>query len=71
MTANDQPFDARSVEERYLAVRERLWIAAERCGRDPASVKLVAVTKTFGPEAILPVIGQGHLSFGENRVREA
>ena len=39
--------------------------------RDPASVKLVAVTKTFGPEHIQPVLDAGHRTFGENRVQEA
>lgn len=40
-------------------------------GRDPASVTLVAVSKTFGAEEIEPVLDAGHLVFGENRVQEA
>jgi pyridoxal phosphate enzyme (YggS family) len=55
----------------YLAVSERVRAAAVAAGRDPASVKLVAVTKTFGAETILPVIEAGHRCFGENRVQEA
>ena len=39
--------------------------------RDPASVTLVAVSKTFGAEEIEPVLDAGHLVFGENRVQEA
>lgn len=40
-------------------------------GRDPASVSLIAVSKTFGAERIEPVIIAGHRLFGENRVQEA
>ena len=39
--------------------------------RDPASVTLVAISKTFGAEAIEPVIAAGQRVFGENRVQEA
>ena len=45
--------------------------ACRDAGRDPASVTLVAVSKTFGPEAIEPVIEAGQRVFGENRVQEA
>ena len=71
MTAGDRPFNPASIEERYLAIRERVWRAAQGHGRDPASVKLVAVTKTFSEREILPVLRQGHRYFGENRVQEA
>ncbi|MGO9174505.1 MAG: YggS family pyridoxal phosphate-dependent enzyme [Rhodomicrobium sp.] len=71
MTNDDQPFNPRSIEERYLSIKERVWRAAEAHGRDPASVKLVAVTKTFSEREILPVLRQGHRYFGENRVQEA
>lgn len=53
------------------AVRAAIATACRDCGRDPASVTLVAVTKTFGPAAIEPVIGAGQRIFGENRVQEA
>ena len=62
---------SREVEERYLAIKDRVWRAAEAGGREPAAVKLVAVTKTFEAEDILPVLRQGHRYFGENRVQEA
>ncbi len=71
MNAGNQPFDSLAVEERYLAIKERVWRAAEASGREPAAVKLVAVTKTFEAEDVLPVLRQGHVSFGENRVQEA
>jgi hypothetical protein len=52
-------------------VRARLAAAAKAAGRDPASVTLIAVSKTFGAEAIRPVIAAGQRDFGENRVQEA
>lgn len=55
----------------WSAVRERIARAARDSGRDPASVELVAVSKTYGPEAIAPVIAAGQRMFGENRVQEA
>ncbi|HEY7293743.1 MAG TPA: YggS family pyridoxal phosphate-dependent enzyme, partial [Dehalococcoidia bacterium] len=45
--------------------------AAERAGRDPASVRLVAISKTYGPEAVLAAWSAGQRDFGENRVQEA
>src|ERR1700739_5025427 len=45
--------------------------ACKEARRDRASVTLVAVSKTFGADAIVPVIGAGQRVFGENRVQEA
>jgi PLP dependent protein len=56
---------------RLPAVRAEIARAARENGRDPASVTLVAVSKTFGPEAIEPVLAAGQRVFGENRVQEA
>ncbi len=53
------------------AVREEIASACREAGRDPFSVTLVAVSKTFGAEAIAPVITAGQRVFGENRVQEA
>jgi len=52
-------------------VRAELARACRDAGRDVASVTLVAVSKTFGPEAIEPAIAAGQRVFGENRVQEA
>lgn len=52
-------------------VRQGIRQAALSAGRDPAAVKLIAVTKTFGASAIQPVIAAGQTMFGENRVQEA
>jgi pyridoxal phosphate enzyme (YggS family) len=53
------------------AVRAEIDRACRDAGRDPASVSLVAVSKTFDPTAIEAVIGSGQRVFGENRVQEA
>jgi pyridoxal phosphate enzyme (YggS family) len=45
--------------------------ACAEAKRDPAAVTLVAISKTFGPEVIEPVIVAGQRVFGENRVQEA
>ncbi|MBS0248270.1 MAG: YggS family pyridoxal phosphate-dependent enzyme [Proteobacteria bacterium] len=52
-------------------VRTEIARACKDAGRDPASVTLVAVSKTFPAEAIEPVIVAGQRVFGENRVQEA
>jgi pyridoxal phosphate enzyme (YggS family) len=49
----------------------RIARAAQACGRDPASVTLVAVSKQQPWEAIAPVLAAGQTVFGENRVQEA
>jgi pyridoxal phosphate enzyme (YggS family) len=53
------------------AVRADIASACREAGRDPSSVTLIAVSKTFGAEAIMPVIAAGQRIFGENRVQEA
>jgi pyridoxal phosphate enzyme (YggS family) len=57
--------------DRLASVRAEIARACRDASRDPASVTLVAVSKTFGPEAIEPVIAAGQRVFGENRVQEA
>jgi pyridoxal phosphate enzyme (YggS family) len=52
-------------------VKARIAEAARKAGREPASVTLVAVSKTFDADAIAPVIAAGQRVFGENRVKEA
>ena len=52
-------------------VRAEIARACRDASRDPAGVTLVAVSKTFPPEAIEPVIAAGQRVFGENRVQEA
>jgi PLP dependent protein len=57
--------------ERLAAVRREIAAACRDAKRDPAAVTLVAISKTFGAEAIEPVIAAGQRVFGENRVQEA
>src|SRR6185312_990362 len=52
------------------AVRLEIARACAEHQRDPASVHLIAVSKTFGADAIEPVIALGQRVFGENRVQE-
>jgi pyridoxal phosphate enzyme (YggS family) len=53
------------------SVLARIAAAARAAKRDPAAVHLIAVTKTFDADDILPVLDAGHRLFGENRVQEA
>jgi len=57
--------------ERLAAVQREIAASCREAGRDPAAVTLVAISKTFGPEAIEPVIAAGQRVFGQNRVQEA
>ena len=52
-------------------VLRRIEMAAKSVGRNAADITLIAVSKTFGSEDILPVLKAGQLTFGENRVQEA
>jgi PLP dependent protein len=53
------------------AVRREIAEACATAGRRPQDVTLVAVSKTFPAEAVVPVIAAGQHVFGENRVQEA
>jgi len=53
------------------AVEQEIARACKDARRDRASVTLIAVSKTFGADAISPVIAAGQRVFGENRVQEA
>lgn len=59
------------IRERLAGVRERIARAASRAGRDPAAVRLVAVSKTFSAEHVRAAAAAGQLDFGENKVQEA
>lgn len=53
------------------AVKREIAEACVEAGREEDAVTLIAVSKTFPPEAIEPVIAAGQRIFGENRVQEA
>ncbi|MCC7281272.1 MAG: YggS family pyridoxal phosphate-dependent enzyme [Acetobacteraceae bacterium] len=62
---------ASAIAANLQAVREHLGRAARAAGRDPEAVRLVAVSKTFGADAVLAACAAGQRHFGENRVQEA
>jgi pyridoxal phosphate enzyme (YggS family) len=64
-------FDAPALLARLATVRGRLERAAGRVRRDPASVRLVAVSKTFTAQHVRAAADAGQVDFGENRVQEA
>ena len=60
-----------SVADRLTEVRERIAAAARSAGRDPSTVRLIAVSKTFPVNLIREAYAAGQREFGENRVQEA
>ena len=54
-----------------MAVQERVRMAADRAGRDPREVTILAVTKTSPVERVREAMTMGLRLFGENRVQEA
>jgi hypothetical protein len=59
------------VRENCLRTFDRIHAAAARCGRDPASIRLIAVTKTVLAERIRQAAECGIRDIGENRLQEA
>lgn len=68
MNLNDTTADIRANLD---AVHRRIAAACARCGRDPAGVRLLAVSKTYSPAAVRETAACGQHLFGENRVQEA
>ena len=62
---------AEGLAARYAAVKTRIEAAAGRCGRNPAEVKLIAISKTHPASLIRSLIELGATDLGENRVQEA
>lgn len=63
--------DAAALRARLADIRSRIERAAGRAGRDPASIRLVAVSKTFPAEYVRALADAGQTDFGENKVQEA
>lgn len=59
-----------SIAENLAGVRARIEVAAQRCGRDPDEIALMAVSKTHPPDLIRAAYEAGVRVFGENRVQE-
>ncbi len=52
-------------------ITSRIKASARSAGRDPQSVNLIAVSKTFTAEDIAPLLREGHRHFGENRIQDS
>jgi len=60
-----------TIQTRLLAVRARIDAACQAANRDPQTVTLLAVSKTFGPDAVREAYAAGQTAFGENYIQEA
>ncbi|ATQ68262.1 MULTISPECIES: YggS family pyridoxal phosphate-dependent enzyme [Methylosinus] len=60
-----------TIVDRLKAAEHAIAERARDCGRDPAEITLVCVSKTFPGEAVIPLLEAGHRVFGENKVQEA
>jgi PLP dependent protein len=71
MTAINAAMNEADAPSRLKTVLQDIAQACAKARRDPAEVTLVAVSKTFGADAIAPVLAAGQRVFGENRVQQA
>jgi pyridoxal phosphate enzyme (YggS family) len=63
--------DTVALRARLADIRSRIERAAGRAGRDPASIHLVAISKTFPAEYVSALADAGQVDFGENKVQDA
>ena len=63
-------FDSAALRARLADVRDRIARAAGRAGRDPASIRLIAISKTFPADYVRAVADAGQIDFGENKVQD-
>ena len=63
---NDKP----SIASQLTQVRQHITQAAVAAGREPDSVRLLAVSKTFGADAVIEAVQAGQTAFGENYIQE-
>jgi hypothetical protein len=59
-----------NLQERLVAVRKRIAVAAKHAGREASDITLIAVSKTHSAEAVRAAFELGVRHFGENRVQE-
>lgn len=69
MNTTDTPVS--DAARRLNDIHSRMAKAARLASRKPEDTQLIAVSKTFGPDAIEPLLEAGQRRFGENRVQEA
>jgi PLP dependent protein len=60
-----------AIPQNLQAVYAAIVAAARNAARDPAEISLLAVSKTFSPEAVLEAAQAGQFAFGENYLQEA
>lgn len=58
------------IEIKLRQVHERIALACAQAGRAPQSVQLLAVSKTFGADAVVQAHAAGQTAFGENYIQE-
>lgn len=58
------------IESNLQGVRSRMAVACRQAARDVEAVTLLAVSKTFGPEAVAEALAAGQRAFGENYIQE-
>jgi len=59
-----------TIEQQLQQVRQRLHAACAAVGRPAEAVTLLAVSKTFGPDAVAEALAAGQRQFGENYIQE-
>ena len=60
-----------SFAENLISIQQRIAAACQRAGREGASVRLLAVSKSHPPETIQTAVACGQIYFGENKIQEA
>jgi pyridoxal phosphate enzyme (YggS family) len=60
-----------SIADNLAQVRAQMLIACQAAGRAPESVRLLAVSKTWGADAVRQAYAAGQVAFGENYIQEA
>lgn len=71
MNSPHPPTTEAKTDDRLAAVRARIEAAAAQCGRAPAAIRLLAVSKQHGADVIRTVAAQGQRDFGESYLQEA
>ncbi len=71
LTAVFYPMIMSPIPQNLQAITATIVAAAQEFGRAPDTVQLLAVSKTFGPEAVLEAVQAGQRAFGENYLQEA
>ncbi|MFI4939685.1 MAG: YggS family pyridoxal phosphate-dependent enzyme [Burkholderiales bacterium] len=60
-----------SIPQNLQVVHAQIIAAAQSAGRDPQTISLLAVSKTFGADAVMEAASAGQVAFGENYLQEA